>query len=151
MPALALLTEDAAFFFLTEDGAYFIQLETGEGSITPLRPIARQQGVQIPHLLSAPDWCNATTLAPGVAHAFTPPTDSAGNLATIFRINSTDSPLYLNFNGTAVAPTVNVTNGSASIIVHSKRHPAIIAAPVATDTLSVLCASAATVTVEAWS
>lgn len=150
MTQTPLLTEDFGRI-LTENGEFFLILEEGVPSITRLVAVARQQGTQVPNLLNTADWCDSRILAIDTAEAITPPEDADGNRATIFRINSTTGPLYINFNATATIPGADTTDGTSSIMIHTELGPVLVAAPNATDTLSIICHTVSTVTIEAWS
>jgi hypothetical protein len=144
-----LLTELGARV-LTEDELFHLILEEGMPTITRLVPLARQQGTQIPSVLPTADWCDSRSLAANTAEAITPPVDADGNKATIFRINASAGPLYINFNATAVIPTTDTTNGTSAIMIHAELAPVIVVAPLATDTLSIICGANSIVTLEAW-
>lgn len=150
MAQVVLLTEDTVFDFLTEDSLFYLILEEGMPAITRLVPVARQQGTQIPGLLPTADWCDSRVLAANTAEAITPPS-AAGARATIFRLNATVGPIYIDFNKTAVVPTGDTTDGSSAIMIHPELQPVLIFAPLSTDTLSVICGAITTITLEAWS
>ena len=119
-------------------------------SINRLQAVPRNQGVQIPGLLPTADWCDSRSLAGGVAELIAPPEDADGNRATIFRINSTAGPLYINWNATATVPAADTTNGSSAIMIHSELGAVLVSAAVASESLSIICAAASIVTIEAW-
>jgi hypothetical protein len=118
--------------------------------IDRLRPITRQQGIQIPDIVSGSRWIDAVALSANTAASYTLPTDAAGQKATLLRVSSTAGPIYLNWNGTATIPT-SVSDGTASAIIHSDLEGVFVAAPLSSDTLSLICASTSKVTIEAWS
>lgn len=151
MAQVLLLSEDALFNFLTEDALFDLMLEQGMPTIQRLRPVPRQQGIQIPNVLPTADWCDSRSLAANTAELIAPPVDVDGNKATIFRLNSTAGPLYVNFNATATVPSADTTNGTSSIMIHCELQPVIITALQATESLSIICGSNSIVTIEAWS
>lgn len=117
--------------------------------IDRLRPIPRQQGIQVPDVVSASRWIDAIALSASTAASYTLPVDADGNKATLLRLSSTAGPIYFNWNGTAAIPTT-VTDGTASAIIHPDLQGEFVVAPLSTDTLSLICASSAKVTIEAW-
>jgi len=121
--------------------------------ISRLVPIPRNQGIQIPGVLNTATWIDARVLAAGVAESYTLPTDAQtpAQHATLLRINANAGPIFVNFNGTAAVPGADVTNGTSSIMLRTDLGPVLLAAPHATDTLSIISPSACIVTIEAWS
>lgn len=120
-------------------------------TMTPIRPLTRQQGIQVPDAVSSPLWIDALALTASTASAYTIPSDAGGIRATVLRLSATTGPIYINFNGTATATASNVTDGTASIMLHADLAPVIVAVPAFGDTLSVICAATCKVTIEAWS
>lgn len=119
-------------------------------TVIPLRPVARQQGGQVPNLWPASDWVDAVSLTANTAYAYVPRADSVGNVGTILRINATVGPLYINFDATATVPGATTTTGAASAMVHAELEPVLIVVPLATGTMSIICGSNSLVTIEAW-
>lgn len=119
-------------------------------SIRRAQAVPRNQGVQVPGLLPTADWCDSRSLAAGVAELIAPPSDADDNRATIFRINSTAGPLYINWRATATVPAADTTNGASSIMIHSELGAVLVSAPDAALSLSIICAADSIVTIEAW-
>lgn len=120
--------------------------------ISRLVPVPRNQGVQVPAALPAASWCDSKALAGGVAESYTIPVDVNGNRGTLLGINAETGPLYYSFNGTAVVPTADVTNGTSSIMLRTDTgSPFLISVPNWAYTLSLISAAANIVTIEVWS
>lgn len=119
-------------------------------SIKRIVPIARNQGVPIAGLVQLAKWTDAIALLAGAAALYTLPTDAAGNKGTILRLTCNAGPIYINFNTTATVPAT-VTTGLASTMIRTDLGPALIAVPDAAASMSVICPSAAELTIEAWS
>lgn len=117
--------------------------------IDRLRPIARQQGLQIPDIVGGSRWIDAVALSANTHAEYTLPVDSGGRKASMLRLAATAGPIYINWNGNAAIPTT-VTDGTASSIIHPDLREVFVAAPLSTDTLSLICASTSKVTIEAW-
>jgi hypothetical protein len=109
-----------------------------------LFPVLRSpaQGMSFSDFLSAPTWVDVVALTAGTAASYTLPA-----AASIFRLTPTVIPTYGNFNGTAVAPSAGVTNGTASFPIGGQTY---LLRPAGLATLSLICAAACLVTVEAW-
>lgn len=118
-------------------------------AIDILRPLPRNQGVQIPGLLPAPRWVDGRALAANVAESYTFPTDSAGVIGRVFRI-TTDAALWINFHGTAAITASDITDGTASIRLLSHLEPSLIVAPVGATLVSMIAAATCIVSIEVW-
>src|SRR5215471_3684709 len=92
--------------------------------------------------LTAPTWVDVVAIGAGVAASYTLPAT-----ATIFRLTPTVIPTYGNFNGNAAVPAAGVTNGTASFPVGGQTY---LLPPAGLSTLSLICATACLVTIEAW-
>lgn len=119
-------------------------------SIIKLMPPVRQQGTQIPNTLNSPDWCDAIALAAGVAKTYTLPADASGNKAVFLRFSAQLAPIYIRRNATAIVPTADVTDGTASQLLHAELAPVVVPVVASTDTISVISPITQIITVEVW-
>jgi hypothetical protein len=94
-------------------------------------------------------WIDTVVLTANAAASYTLPTDSAGDRGTVLGITSTAGPLWINFNGVAVIPTVSILDGTspAQLTVGLSY---FVVVPNTGVTLSLICGSNAIVTIEAW-
>jgi len=113
-------------------------------AVGTLFPLIRSPGLgySFSDFLSAPTWVDVVALVGGAASNYTL---AAG--ANIFRLTPTVIPAYGNFNGAAALPTVGVTNGTASFPIGGQTY---LLRDAGLPTLSLICASACLVTIEAW-
>ncbi len=120
--------------------------------ITRIRPVRRQDGIQVPRLVSPAEWIDTFVLAQNVVETYTLPTDADGNRATILRFSTSNTNLFVKWDGVASVPG-DVNDGTASICVPATSVRKFLAAPNAAYTLSLISSNAAgnTVTIEAWS
>jgi len=109
-----------------------------------LYPVLRSPGLGMTFsdFLSAPTWVDVVSIAAGVASAYT-----LAIGANIFRLTPTVIPTYGNFNGAAVVPIAGVVTGTASFPVGGQTY---LLRPAGLSTLSLICAGACIVTIEAW-
>lgn len=119
--------------------------------ISPMVPVPRNQGIQVPGLLPMANWVDCIVLTAGVAGSYTLPTDaqSPAQKGMILRLTSNSGPVYLNFNGAAAVATAK-TDGTSSVMLHTDLESLFIVAPSFSQTLSLICASNAIVTIEVW-
>lgn len=122
-------------------------------SINRLVPLPRNQGVQIPGVVNAANWVDAVVLGVATAESYTLPTDASGNRATIIGITATGaSPLWLNYDGVAVVPVADTTNGAApSLLRTDLGFSYLISVPAGTIAISIISAAAAIIAIECWS
>lgn len=135
---------------LTSPAATLPFPEPAMASVTTMFPLSRQQGVQIPNIVSEAQWVDAISLTAGTAASYTLPADANGVKATLFRLTATTGPLYINWTTTATVTSSTVTDGTASRMLRTDLDSVFVLAPLSTDTLSVICASNAKLTIEAW-
>lgn len=119
-------------------------------SIDVLRGVPRNLGVQIPELHPAARWVDARVLAANVAETYTFPTDASGHKGKFFCLTSSAGPVYVDFHGTAVAPSGDVTDGTASILLNPQLEPVWIVAPDGATSMSVACGSTCILTIQAF-
>jgi hypothetical protein len=117
-------------------------------AIDVLRGIPRNLGVQIPALHPAARWVDARVLAANTAEAYTLPTDpgAGGKKGKFFCITSSVGPVYIDFHGTAAAPSGDVTDGTSAILIHPELEPVWIVAPDGATVMSVVCGAICIVT-----
>jgi len=109
--------------------------------VGPLAPATRQ-GQPVGGFMTAPTWIDVVSLTGGAAASYTlPPT------ATVFRCTPTVIPTYGTFNGTATVPSAGVINGTGSFPVGGQTY---LVMPAGLNVLSLICAQACVVTIEAW-
>lgn len=115
-------------------------------------PLPRNQGVQIPGVVNAANWCDAVVLAANTAESYTLPTDASGNLARIIGITASgSSPLYINFNATAAIPIADTTDGTAPALLRTDQgHSYLISVPAGATDLSIISAAVGVVIIECW-
>lgn len=113
-------------------------------AVGKLFPLTRSPGLgdHYSDFLTAPTWVDVVQLA---ANTAAPYTLAAG--AIIFRLTPTVIPTYGNFNGAAVIPAAGVANGTASFPIGGQTY---LLRPGNLTALSLICASACFVTIEAW-
>ncbi len=121
-------------------------------SINRLVPLPRNQGIQIPGIVNAANWCDSVTLAANTAEAYTLPTDSGGNHATIVCITATGTnPVWVNYDTTAVIPTGDTTDGSSpSLLRTDQGFSYLISVPAGTTALSFIAAGIVIIAIECW-
>lgn len=115
-------------------------------AIGRLDQVLRNMGQPVPGFTSATTWVDVVALTANTAANYDIPTGGS-----MLRLTPTAIPTYGNFNGTAAAPSGNVTNGSGSFPVGGQTY---LVAPVggeASGVLSLICAQACYVTIEVWS
>jgi hypothetical protein len=112
--------------------------------IGTLFPLLRSPsfGSSYSDFLSAPTWVDVVALGAGAAGSYTLPVGSS-----IYRLTPTFIPTYGNFNGTAVVPSAGVTNGTASFPVGGQTY---LLRPTGVTTLSLICSTASSVSIEVW-
>lgn len=122
-------------------------------TINRLVPLPRNQGVQIPGVVNAANWCDAVVLAAATAESYTLPTDANGARATIIGITATGaSPLWFNYDTTAVIPVADTVNGSApSLLRTDLGFSYLISVPAGTTAISIISAAIAIIAIECWS
>jgi len=113
-------------------------------AVGKLLPVIRSPalGDHYSDFLTAPTWVDVVQLTANTAAGYTL---AVG--ASIFRLTPTVIPTYGNFNGAAVVPAAGVTDGTASFPVGGQTY---LLASGSLRTLSLICASACLVTIEAW-
>jgi len=113
-------------------------------AVGKLLPVLRSPalGDHYSDFLTAPTWVDVVQLAANTAVTYTL---AVG--ATIFRLTPTVIPTYGNLNGDAIVPTASVVNGTASFPVGGQTY---LLKPNGLNSLSLICASASFVTIEAW-
>ena len=121
-------------------------------TITRMVPVPRNQGIQVPGLWPVATWIDCLVLVGGAAQSYTLPHDAQtpNQRAMILRLTANAGPLFINFNGTAVVPIAK-SDGTSPIMVRTDLGPMLLVAPDFASALSVICPSAAIVTIEAWS
>ncbi|SRR6266851_7902113 len=118
-------------------------------SIRRIEPVARGPGIQVPGLLPIGEWIDALVLVANTPQSYTLPTDASARRGPILRITANAGPLYINFQGTAAVPVANLT-GTSSIMLRTDLGPMLLVAPNFGSAMSVICPSAAIVTIEAF-
>jgi hypothetical protein len=110
-----------------------------------LYPLVRSPGLgdHVDTFLTAATWVDVAQLAANTANPYTL---AVG--ANVFRVISSVFPTYGNLNGAAAIPVAGVTNGTASFIIPASG--LYMLRPAGLSVLSLICASAAFVTIEAW-
>jgi hypothetical protein len=120
-------------------------------TIDTLRPVTRQQGTQIPNLSPTARWIDSVALVAGVAKSYTLPTDIGGAKAEILGLSATDGPVYGNFTGAAIVNVADSLTGVASLLFRTDAGASyLITVPQGATALSLICANACVVTLEAW-
>jgi len=120
-------------------------------AITPIRPISRNAGIQVPSLVSAAEWVDCLVLTAGTAKSYSLPVDTDGNKGTILGISATAGPLYINADTTAAVPSIDITDGtSPSILRTDDGFSYLVAVADSGETLSFLCPSNCHVHIEVW-
>lgn len=121
-------------------------------TIVNIVPIPRQQGIQVPDVVSAAQWVDALSLTANVAKTYILPIDAAGVSGTVLGITATDGPLWINFNGAAVIPVADNLLGTAPVQLNTQDgFSFLIAVPNKSVSPSFICGSNTIVTIEAWS
>jgi hypothetical protein len=113
--------------------------------IGTLYPVLRSPGLGgtvFSDFLTAPTWVDVVALTAATAASYTLQTT-----ANIFRVTSTVVATYGNFNGTAVTPSANVVNGTASFPIVGQ---ALLIRPPGVTVLSLINAATAVVVIESW-
>lgn len=124
--------------------------------IPRLVPIARQQGIQIPDLWPLSLWVDSVALAANTAQTYALKSDGDVDFnnntrhGIILRLSASAGPVYIDHRQAAVIPTATTTNGLSAICTHPELEPVQLVMPLSTESLSLICASASIVTIEAW-
>jgi hypothetical protein len=121
-------------------------------TIDRLVPLPRNQGIQIPGIVNASNWCDAVVLAANTAEAYTLPTDAGGHRASIIGITATGTtPLWVNYDGAAVVPTADTTTGAAPSLLQTQfGFSYLIAVPSGTIAVSFISTGICIVLIECW-
>jgi hypothetical protein len=124
-------------------------------TITPAIPALRSQfGGLLPSTLPAAKWVDTLMLSANTAKSYAVPSDASGNRAFVARISGSTlksnatGELYINFYGTAAAPTVDVLDGSASTEVNGPADWVVIPSDCAA--ISFLATTSGAITIECW-
>ncbi len=120
-------------------------------SIVPIRPIARNSGIQVPDLVNAAEWVDCLFLTSGTASGYSLPVDSAGNKGTVLGVAATDGPIYIQADGTAVIPTSSNISGTApSMLRTDDGFSYLFIVADSTESLSIIAPVSASVFIEVW-
>jgi hypothetical protein len=103
-----------------------------------------RDGSPLTHWTSVPTWVDVVALSANTAKDY-----ELKPGAVLIRLTPDVIPCYGSVTGPAVLPTVDVSDGSASFPVGAQTYVVIDHGAVDAD-LSLICASAATVTIEVW-
>jgi hypothetical protein len=129
-------------------------------AVTPgiprLVPITRNQGVQIPNLWPLSSWIDSIVLAANVAQSYALKSDGTLDFENytrngiILRLCASAGPVYIDHRQAAVIPTATTTTGLSAICIHPELELVTLVMPLSTEALSLICAVASVVTIEAW-
>lgn len=117
-------------------------------AIDILRGVPRNLGVQIPELHPVARWIDARVLGAGTAEAYTLPTDSDGKKGKFLCLTASAGPVYIDFKTTSVAPSGDVTDGSAALLTNPQLEPVWIVAPDGATTMSVVCGATCVLSIQ---
>jgi hypothetical protein len=120
-------------------------------TITRIAPLLRNAGQPVPNLIPLGQWVDAVVLAGGTAQSYAVKTDASGNKGTFLRVSASVGPVYANTQATATVPGATTTDGSSSICLNPQVQPVLLAMPLDSEALSLICANNTVVTIEAWS